>query len=614
MAQIIPQWTLQAMQDAEATRQFILVTPAGSSRVNITDARTLWAVDPTILFQTGYRIAGTPANITAVLLPLGITQEDIGQLINTAIASDNYSGQLAPIYNEELSNYNAWNRSVIKANMDSLGAKLFDVMVAVNPEVAIKVKTAKQAKTIGLTGVTKAKPRIKTTKSLFDVISQLPPEKVLDVSGIDANGVGYRKVNPPTQRSRKYGSPNLPVISSDLEHYLMAIRLLPGGEQQYAADVAYMTQLFNQLKTAKLPGAILTVPIPGTVPTVPIPGTVPTVPIPGTVPTVPIPGTVPMVPIPGNVPMVPIPGNVPVMPVQGPQPITLPQVEPTTPTQTFPIFSKAQRKQRTKAATAAQVAIQGLPQGVIFPVPTVPVPGTAIPIPGTTQMINPTMPLVPTVPVLRVPGAATPNMTPIQIPNQLADVQTLFETEDEEEYEEDEDEYEEEYEDEEDEEEDEEEAEERRGLELINTGITQPQTPTIPTPQIPTITIPQTPTVQIPTIPTPQTLIVQTPQTLIVQTPQTPTIPVVPRSPTIPVVPRSPTIPVVPRSPTPQIPTPQTSTIPVSFFTGISPDSLFYLQAGGEGRRPITIPAATNIPVVPAATNIPVVPRSPTFQ
>jgi len=254
MATTISQWTLEAMNNARAKNQFILVSPTGASRVFITDAITLWSTDPTIVFQTGYRIAGTPKDIIDVLSQQGIQQEAIGQLLDSAITSDNYSGEFSQIYNDEISLYNNWRRSVVKANVDAPGVKLFDIMVTINPELLTRMKTDKQAKSLGLPTGTTTKTRGKKVVSLLDKINTLPPGKFLDVSHLEPNGTGARTADPPTQRSRKYGIPGIPIISADLDHYLLAINMLPGGEVHYASEVAQIRDLFSRLTATRIGG------------------------------------------------------------------------------------------------------------------------------------------------------------------------------------------------------------------------------------------------------------------------------------------------------------------------------------------------------------------------
>lgn len=259
-------WSLPAAETAQEKHEFIMVTKGYTPRVNMTDAHRIWMDNNSVVFQTGYRIAGTAEDITDALLAANVAQEDIVDLLNTSITVDNYSNEMKSVYNEEIALYNAWMRSVLKSNADAPGAKLFDVMAAVNPDLLHRVKSTQEGKTLG---VTTGKARGRRMQSLIDKIAKLAPNKVLDVSRLKPDGTGTRSIDPPVT-ARKLGSPNLPIVSSDFEHYLMAINMLPGGQERYAADVEYVRQLFTQTPaktTAKARPAILGV---GTIPTFPI--------------------------------------------------------------------------------------------------------------------------------------------------------------------------------------------------------------------------------------------------------------------------------------------------------------------------------------------------------
>jgi len=606
----IPQWTLEALDDAKVKQQFIFVSPAGASRVYIIDAQTLWRTNPDIIFQTGYRIAGTPEDITNVLLQQGIDPTNIEELMASAITSNNYAHELAEIYNEETASYNAWRRAVIKANVDAPGVKLFDVMVAINPEILTRVKTDKQAKAMGLTTGLPKKTRGRAIESLFDKIARLPPGKFLDVSKLEPSGTGTHPTDAPTKRSRKYGVPGLPIISSNLDRYLLAIRMLPGGEAQYANEVAQIRELFARLQT----GPIITIPggptntvplittaprMPGTtinIPTFPrIPGTV-TVPVVQQTPdtTINIP-TFPRIPATETVPQVPkivMPG----IPMITTTPI--PQTEDYTPTAVYPMYTKAQRNKMKKLKTEADALAQGLPattKEAILQVPLFPTTTTTIPFPGGIQ----------------------PDMSPVKIPNPFENVQDLFVEQDE--YEEEEDDEEEQDEEEQDEEVDEAEAEFTRGAAIIPTtpAITVPNNvplmPTIPTvartpPIIPTVarTPPIVPTaVKTPpiipqlTTPTQVPTAVKTPPIIpqLTTPTQLPPIPIVPGTPIqLPTVARTP--PTIPQLTTPtQLPPIPTTPPTVMVPTGAP--ALMTVAPSPQARPTIpTTPRLATIPII----------------
>ena len=609
-------WTLEAMEDAKTKHQFIMVSPLATPRVSITDAQRLWMLNPNIVFQTGYRIAGTEPDITAALTPLGISAENIEDLMASSITSTNYDTTMSQVYFEELESYNAWRRSVLKANVDSPGVKLFDIMAAINPDVVAKAKATGQAKTLGVANKT-TKGRGRNVKSLSQKLAELDQGKVLDVSGINPDGSGTKSIPPPV-RVRKYGSPNLPMVSADLDHYITAINMLPGGQERYAADINYVRQLFQQTGFATT-GAILTVPGD-----VPIPIT-PQVPLPTTTPRVPnIPQTTPQ-----------IPTTTIFSPVLHGTPI--PQTEDVTPTKVYPAFTKRQREKKKETDNIAkglpprtglpprkgdvvgvttQIATQQAPpipfmipqQNVpIFPQQNVPVfPQQNVPV--FPQQNVPVFPQqnVPVFPQQNVPVFPQQNV-PV-FPQQNVPVFNNTQEGDDDDRNEFLDEFNDEFGDEfEDEFGDEEISDEEISDEEISDEgdviptqnpvpiLTQPrvqtvtipnQTPRVPllpnqpivptvnmipqaqpkTPNFPTIpqataVVPQPRTPTMPMIPQPQ---LRSPTITMIPQPQTPTIPR-PQTPTIPMIPRpqTPTIPMIPQPQTPTIPRPQTPTIPM---------------------------------------------------
>lgn len=106
-----------------------------------------------------------------------------------------------------------------------------------------------------LTGAIQPKPRGRAPSALADKIAKLDGDKVLDVSKITPTGTGTSAIKrPTTTRSTKYGSDTLPIVSSDLDHYLMAIDMLPGGRQQYAVDIqVFQTRLAAGPRSPKGP-------------------------------------------------------------------------------------------------------------------------------------------------------------------------------------------------------------------------------------------------------------------------------------------------------------------------------------------------------------------------
>lgn len=223
------QWSMSEMDAAKRSYEFIFVSKEGNSRTNMTEATKKWTADPSIVYQTGYRIAGTPTDIHNELIELGVTQKDIDDLFASSIKFDNYQTTMNTLYQQELIGYKNFRRAVWQSALEAPGTSLKTLVQNYNP---------------GLFTEKKGKGRAKAHTDLAERIADLKPGKVLDVTELQPNGVGARAINPPTVRSKKFGSPNLPIVSSNFEHYVMAIRMLPGGEDQYYNDINTVYKIF----------------------------------------------------------------------------------------------------------------------------------------------------------------------------------------------------------------------------------------------------------------------------------------------------------------------------------------------------------------------------------
>lgn len=81
---------------------------------------------------------------------------------------------------------------------------------------------------------------------LINRINNLQYGQVLDVSKITADGKGVVTVNAPkTNNGSKVGTANVPIISNNVESYILALRLIYGdqADQQYAEDIAFVNDV-----------------------------------------------------------------------------------------------------------------------------------------------------------------------------------------------------------------------------------------------------------------------------------------------------------------------------------------------------------------------------------
>ena len=229
-------WTYDGMQHVATKHKFIYVRANLSSYVSLEDASRLWLLQPQVLFHPKFRIAGTPDDVRASLTAAGYDEVTVDSVINGGITGNNYQTDMREAYINELTSYRSWYRSALHTQMNIVGARLFDVILAVNPEAAKRVRTKEQARAMGVAQAITSK----RTVSLQTRIDNLQPGKVLDVSKLQPNGTGARSVNAGI--ARRYGSPLLPIVSADLDHYIMAVNMLPGGAQRYEQAVEDVRQ------------------------------------------------------------------------------------------------------------------------------------------------------------------------------------------------------------------------------------------------------------------------------------------------------------------------------------------------------------------------------------
>jgi hypothetical protein len=95
-------WTREKAIEAQEQGYFIYV-PSGK-KIYLSDAVAMWNDDETVnvMFHTGYRIAGDIFDINTALRANSISEQIIGNIIQTSINSENYSGDLAQLYQTTL--------------------------------------------------------------------------------------------------------------------------------------------------------------------------------------------------------------------------------------------------------------------------------------------------------------------------------------------------------------------------------------------------------------------------------------------------------------------------------------------------------------------------------
>lgn len=121
-------WSEALADDAAWKSQFIHVGGYENERRDILSAipswRSVYPGESNIVFNTKYRISGTPANIQTALLYAGLSKSDIESVLFNAIDKDNYKTTMAQAYKLEENAIKAEPRRV----SDQLSAGLFAPM------------------------------------------------------------------------------------------------------------------------------------------------------------------------------------------------------------------------------------------------------------------------------------------------------------------------------------------------------------------------------------------------------------------------------------------------------------------------------------------------------
>lgn len=252
-------FTPEMLNDATVNSYFVVVTPSfGLTKANVRDVDAIWSVYPNMYFNTGMRMMGLPEDISRVMKNSNYGSEDIDQVLATSITAENAETDENGFYATELANYDNWRREAIMANMTSGGLKLRELLAFVNPSVEQPTSTSliKTSRTIP-SGRTTEKKTITPKKgggsvgrgvtALQEKIDKLDEGKLINVSKITEKGTGTTTAARPTKPAKTTYIPSderLPFSTNNLEHFLIAVDLLPGGRDEYADAVAEAEEFF----------------------------------------------------------------------------------------------------------------------------------------------------------------------------------------------------------------------------------------------------------------------------------------------------------------------------------------------------------------------------------
>lgn len=243
-------WTTDLAEKATDKYQFIVVTPIGLPRVNVTDIKTIWVLYPDFIFNTSFRVAGKKEDVIEQMSNVGYDEEQMVEIIKNidenSITNENFESLMNDdeylVYDFELAGYEQWKEQLLESQKGVKGLTLMELLKMINPHMSmveekkvvprIPISTSKTVKQSP--SPTKGKVGRKST-ALQEKIDTLPDDKIINVSKITATGTGTTTGIRRTKTSL-FVAPNLPITSNNLERVLIAIELL-GGEDEHSEDV-----------------------------------------------------------------------------------------------------------------------------------------------------------------------------------------------------------------------------------------------------------------------------------------------------------------------------------------------------------------------------------------
>lgn len=235
-------WSAEAAKKAGDKGAFLRVGGTSVSRRFLSGAKRSWTSakpeENQTVFHTGFRITGTPEAIRTALTYAGIPADQIQAVLASAITRDNFNTTMAAEVAKELAAHNAAKQAKPVAEGYEWAQILW---------FGQNIKSAVISTKAGETKGAVASPgRAGAGESLSDKVKKLAQGKVLDVSNMDINtGKGVRTVNAPkTDRSGKFGTGRIPIISNDINKYVRALQLAYGADAEatYAGDIGVVRQ------------------------------------------------------------------------------------------------------------------------------------------------------------------------------------------------------------------------------------------------------------------------------------------------------------------------------------------------------------------------------------
>ena len=207
-------WSNELYEIMRERAQFLFVSGSRSQFevVTIEDAQKIWSETPTAVFYPPLRISG---NIEDILGELGFSGEfslTVENILLNSITRENYSRD--SLYVKEVDLLEKIRKRVMQSATSDKGNKLSDLISSLVP--VLSPPKSQKSKPVA----------VRKPKYLDERIKKLSAGKVLDVSGINKDGLGAKIINMPAAGSDKRYFGNLMIASNNVQAYRIAVSLI----------------------------------------------------------------------------------------------------------------------------------------------------------------------------------------------------------------------------------------------------------------------------------------------------------------------------------------------------------------------------------------------------
>lgn len=230
--------------------KFVYVDDSGKMSERLfSGSQKLWKSDRpeenSIIYNTEIRLSATPETFKRTLKSIGLKDADINKYIKNSVTASNYENEPFRTY---VANENKLREDINSRKNHSSNYNLEDLSWIVS--------NIKSAKLVVVDENMQAQPFVpKMNKSsLESKIKDLPDDKIIDVSTMDLKthtGAKYVKL-PLGKNNKKAHVDGIPLLSSDYNRYLAALKVFASGSENVEAEYAeQLDSVQKQIKDMK---------------------------------------------------------------------------------------------------------------------------------------------------------------------------------------------------------------------------------------------------------------------------------------------------------------------------------------------------------------------------